>query len=153
MIRGTRAAGVAAAREDAATLRRERRLEGSIGRLPKRVQSTMRWLRRPSSRWVRLPVGVLLVCGGLLGFLPLLGFWMLPLGLVLLAEDLPPFRRVRDAVLDWIERRRPHWIATRTPIAPSGPSAAHHPVDRRRQARHAGRASQFCLSRRRRDAI
>jgi hypothetical protein len=91
---------------DEATRRHERQLERMIGRLPTRMQSAVRWLRRPSSRWVRLPAGVLLVCSGMLGFLPLLGFWMLPLGLVLLAEDLPPLRRARDAVLDWIERRR-----------------------------------------------
>jgi len=30
---------------------------------------------------------------GALGFLPILGFWMIPLGLALLATDIPPFRR------------------------------------------------------------
>src|SRR5215467_15648034 len=28
--------------------------------------------------------------GGVFGFLPVLGFWMFPLGLVLLADDVPP---------------------------------------------------------------
>ncbi|HKN29213.1 MAG TPA: DUF2892 domain-containing protein [Roseiarcus sp.] len=81
-----------------------------IDRLPDRVQTTTRWLRRPSSRLVRIPAGVLLVGGGFLGMLPLLGFWMLPLGLMLLAEDIGPLRRVRNRVLNWIERRRPHWF-------------------------------------------
>ena len=37
--------------------------------------------------------------GGMLGFLPVLGVWMLPLGLALLAYDVPPMRRplARDA--------------------------------------------------------
>jgi hypothetical protein len=88
----------------------ERRLDRLIDRLPSRVQTATRWLRRPSSRLVRMPVGVLLVGGGFLGMLPLFGFWMLPLGLMLLAEDMRPLRRARDRVLDWIERRRPHWF-------------------------------------------
>ncbi len=89
---------------------RQRRLESLIERLPQRVQAGVRWLRRPSSRWVRFPVAVLLMAGGFLGFLPVLGLWMLPLGLVLLAEDLPPVRRAVDRVLEWLEQRRPHWF-------------------------------------------
>jgi hypothetical protein len=95
---------------DAAAQQREQRLERLIDRLPRRLQPATRWLRRPSSRWVRIPVGVLLLGGGVLAILPLFGVWMLPLGLVLLAEDVPPLRRVRDRLLDWIERRRPHWL-------------------------------------------
>lgn len=89
----------------------ERRLEGLIDRLPNGIQPATRWLRRPSSRWIRIPASLLLVGGGLLGFLPFLGFWMLPLGLALLAEDLPPLRRARDRILDRIERHRPLWFA------------------------------------------
>lgn len=89
----------------------DRRVERLIDRLPNRVQATTRWLRRPSSRWVRVPTGVLLVFGGLLSILPLFGVWMLPLGLMLLAEDMPPLRRARDHILDRIERHRPHWFA------------------------------------------
>ncbi len=37
-------------------------------------------------------MGVLLIFGGILGFLPVLGFWMIPLGLALLATDIPPLR-------------------------------------------------------------
>ena len=42
----------------------------------------------------RLPVAIFLVICGILGFLPVLGFWMLPLGLLLLAIDLPALRPV-----------------------------------------------------------
>ena len=86
------------------------RLERLIQRLPQRAQQTIGWLRRPSSRWVRLPAGVLLIVGSLLSLLPVFGLWMLPLGLMLLAEDMPPLRRAADRLLDWLERRRPHWF-------------------------------------------
>lgn len=70
----------------------------------------MGWLRRPSSRWLRLPVGLLLVAGGLLGFLPVLGFWMLLPGLLLLALDVPflrlPLRVAIVRVGRWAARFR-----------------------------------------------
>lgn len=47
---------------------------------------------------VRVLLGLLLVGLGLLGFLPVLGFWMIPLGLALIATDIPPFGR-------WLRRR------------------------------------------------
>lgn len=92
------------------TRQRERRLERLVARLPVRLQSAARWLRRPSSRWARIPTGILLIAGGMLSILPLLGIWMLPLGLILLSEDVGPLRRARERTLDWIERRRPHWL-------------------------------------------
>ena len=43
-----------------------------------------------SRPWLRNSLGFSLVVGGVLGpFLPLLGLWMLPLGLVLLSTDFP----------------------------------------------------------------
>jgi hypothetical protein len=74
------------------------------------MQGAITWLRRPSSRWARIPAGVLFVIGGVFSILPVLGLWMLPVGLVLLAEDVPPLRRLTDRCLRWIERRRPHWF-------------------------------------------
>lgn len=38
---------------------------------------------------VRVPLALLLILGGLVSFLPFLGLWMLPLGLLLLAVDVP----------------------------------------------------------------
>ena len=89
---------------------RERRLELLVRRLPFRIQSAVRWLRRPDARWVRIPAGLLLMAASLLSILPIFGLWMLPLGLVLLAEDVPPLRRATGRVLAWIERRHPHWL-------------------------------------------
>jgi hypothetical protein len=36
---------------------------------------------------------------------------MLPVGLALLADDVPPLRSLRRRTLDWIESHRPHWLA------------------------------------------
>jgi len=68
------------------------RLARLIDQLPKPVRSTVRFLQQPSRRWLRLPMGVLLTFGGLLGFLPIVGFWMLPIGLALLADDVQLLR-------------------------------------------------------------
>ena len=49
----------------------------------------------PRNMLLRVGFGILCVIGGFLGFLPILGFWMLPLGLLILSIDLPPVRRFR----------------------------------------------------------
>lgn len=97
--------------------RDERRLNHQLDRierpLPTVVRRSLRWLREPSSRWVRVPAGLLLIIGGMFSILPVLGLWMLPLGLLLLAQDLPFMRRpVRRALL-WTERRWLRWQRSR----------------------------------------
>ena len=86
------------------------RLDKLVHRLPPRVGNTVTYLLKPSSRWVRIPSGALLIVGGVLSFLPVLGVWMLPLGLALLAEDVPALRSSRSKVLDWVERKKPQWL-------------------------------------------
>ena len=61
--------------------------EGLERELPDRMVRAIRWLRDPSSRWIRLPLGLLFIIGGLLWFLPVLGIELLPIGLLLIAED------------------------------------------------------------------
>jgi hypothetical protein len=70
-------------------------------------------LLRPSARWFRIPAGLLLIIGGILAILPVFGLWMLPLGLLLLAEDIGPLRRGSGRVLAWVEERHPTWMAPR----------------------------------------
>ncbi|RDJ13412.1 hypothetical protein [Rhizobium grahamii] len=60
----------------------------------------------PRSRIARLTIGVLLIFGGVLGFLPVLGFWMLPLGFILLSHDLHLVRRMRRRFSVWWTKRR-----------------------------------------------
>jgi hypothetical protein len=95
----------------AASQHHEQRIERLIGRLPEKLQTIIRWLRRPGLRWIRVPAGLLFIVGAFLSILPVFGIWMLPLGLMFLAEDISPVRRVRERFLDWIERHRPHWFA------------------------------------------
>jgi hypothetical protein len=80
-----------------------------IDRLPRRLRPVVR--RCYASRWLRVPLGLLLAAGGLLAILPFFGLWMLPLGLLVLSEDVPGLRRARGRLLDCIERRRPAWFA------------------------------------------
>ena len=69
-------------------------------------------LRRHPNAWIRRSVGVTLIIGGILGFLPILGFWMLPLGLLVFSDDIP-----------WVQRQRRQldvswgrwWKKVRTP--------------------------------------
>lgn len=66
-------------------------------------------LKRHPSPWVRRGAGVALILGGLLGFLPVLGFWMLPLGLILLSDDIPWLRRARRRAQVLVQRRWERW--------------------------------------------
>ena len=49
----------------------------------------------------RILIGCLLILGGFLGFLPVLGFWMVPLGLVVLSYDIPRVRLFRQKFMAW----------------------------------------------------
>jgi hypothetical protein len=66
------------------------------------------WLRKPSSILVRIPLAILLIVGGIFSFLPILGLWMLPLGLLLFAQDVPFLQTPMAKALGWIERK---WLA------------------------------------------
>jgi hypothetical protein len=70
-----------------------------------------RSIKLPQSRPLRITLGVALVLAGALGgWLPILGFWMVPLGLVVLSVDIPSVRRRRRkaavALLGWWRGRK-----------------------------------------------
>jgi hypothetical protein len=88
----------------------ERRLERLIGHLPRGMAAAIHWSRDPRRFWLRVPLGVLLFCGGFLAILPVFGVWMTPLGLVLLAQDFGPIRRLVYRLVNWTARRRPRWF-------------------------------------------
>lgn len=69
--------------------------------VPAWLASAMRWLRHPSSRWLRIPAGLLLMLGGVFAILPVFGIWMLPLGLMLLAADIPFLRQPMARFAMW----------------------------------------------------
>jgi hypothetical protein len=62
----------------------------------------------PHNRILRIALGVLLIVAGVAGFLPILGFWMIPLGLGILSIDVPIVRRwtrrSKVAFLRWWRR-------------------------------------------------
>lgn len=83
----------------------DRHFDWIAERLPEKGARFVRWVRQPSSRWVRIPLALLLVAGGILSFLPILGLWMLPLGLLLIAQDVPFLQKPLADALGWIERK------------------------------------------------
>ena len=60
----------------------------------------------PRSRRLRVAIGVALCILGVFGFLPILGFWMIPLGLLILSYEFAVVRRLRRRMVVWWERRR-----------------------------------------------
>jgi hypothetical protein len=61
-------------------------------------------------RLLRLPLAVLLIVASAFAFLPVLGLWMLPLGVLLLAVDLPPLRSPTSALVIRARRRLGLWM-------------------------------------------
>jgi len=56
--------------------------------------------------WVRRLVGVSLVIGGILGpVLPILGLWMLPMGVIVLIIDAPSLRPMRRRYNAWWRKK------------------------------------------------
>ena len=88
----------------------ERRLEKLIAKLPPRMAGFIHWLRNPKRLWLRVPLGILFILAGFLWFLPILGLWMMPLGIVLLTQDFGPARRVVYRLINRIAERRPRWF-------------------------------------------
>jgi hypothetical protein len=76
--------------------------------VPDSIARQIRNLRHPHARWVRIPAGVLLILGGVFSILPVLGIWMLPLGLLLIAYDVPILRRPVGRFTIWAARK---WAA------------------------------------------
>jgi hypothetical protein len=84
--------------------------------LPPRLGRWLAWLRSPQATWVRIPVGLLFIAASVFWFLPIVGIEMLPLGLLLLAQDLPWLRRPVGLLIlfllkQW--RRLRHWQRAR----------------------------------------
>ena len=62
---------------------------------------TLKWGRDHVAPGIRSLIGVAFMVGGVFGFLPILGFWMIPLGAAFIMLDIPFMRHKID---DWIER-------------------------------------------------
>ncbi|NNU80189.1 hypothetical protein HMH01_07025 [Halovulum dunhuangense] len=64
-----------------------------------KFRALLRRIGRHVPPGMRLVVGLLLMAGGLLAFLPVLGIWMLPLGIAVAALDVRTIQR-------WWRRQR-----------------------------------------------
>ncbi len=88
-------------------------------RVPIKIVRAIRWLREPSSFPVRLVVALLLILGGIFSFLPVLGLWMLPLGLMFIAQDVTFLRKPLVITLNWVEAKwqllKVRWRTWRNP--------------------------------------
>ncbi len=71
--------------------RRLRRLQQKIHKLPHPVRTL---------------IGILLLLGGFLWFLPILGLWMIPLGLLVLSLDFRWARRGYLTTMVWLRKWR-----------------------------------------------
>jgi hypothetical protein len=78
-----------------------------------------RTIHLPHSKPLRIAIGVLLIFFGIFGFLPVLGFWMVPLGLLVLSVDIPRVRRWRRRFAVWFSRRYPG-LAARLHVRSNG---------------------------------
>lgn len=67
----------------------------------------------PQSKPLRIGLGVLFVLGGVLGFLPIVGFWMIPVGLLILSADSALLRKQTRKLSVWWGRRRERTNAKR----------------------------------------
>jgi len=73
---------------------------------PRKIQVFGREFSMPRSRALRVTIGVVLIVLGCFGFLPVLGFWMIPLGLLILSYEFHWIRRMRRRFAVWWQRRR-----------------------------------------------
>ncbi|WP_174873165.1 hypothetical protein [Enterovirga aerilata] len=74
----------------------QRHVPGWLGRVVGRV-------RHPSSRWWRIPLGLAFIVSSLFWFLPVVGIEFLPLGLLLIAQDVPFLRGPVGRSALWLE--------------------------------------------------
>ena len=82
-------------------------------KMPDSLARAIGWLVSPSAILIRLPLGLLCRAGGIFSVLPLLGIWMLPLGVLLIAVDVPWVRRWVIRTWPRIEARWRLWRARR----------------------------------------
>lgn len=60
-----------------------------------RIRRLLAQVNRRVPPGLRLILGLLLIAGGVLGFLPVLGFWMVPLGAGIVWLDFRALRKAR----------------------------------------------------------
>jgi hypothetical protein len=79
------------------------RIDRLSTKLPARLRVMVEWLREPRRRISRILAALLFILGGIFSILPILGIWMLPLGLALLSQDVPWLKAPLETSARWIE--------------------------------------------------
>lgn len=79
--------------------------EGLEQQAPNRITPIIHWLRDPKSRIVRIPIGILLILASFFWFLPVLGMELFPIGLLLIAQDVPVLQRPVGKMMLWLEQK------------------------------------------------
>jgi hypothetical protein len=70
--------------------------------LPNWLARTIHWLRGPTAKWLRIGAGVFFVACSVFWFMPVVGIEFLPLGLLLLAIDIPFLRQPVGRATLWL---------------------------------------------------
>lgn len=94
------------------SIRHKRRLDRQLAALATRSAMLRRLAAQEHGRagmFIRVPLGIFLVAGGFLAILPFFGLWMIPLGLLVLAIDLPPLRPFVSAFIIRLRRKWMLW--------------------------------------------
>ncbi len=86
--------------------------------LPSPLAGALHWMHQPRARWVRIPLGILCIAASVFWFLPVLGLEFLPIGLLLIAQDVPFLRRPAGRMMLWLLDRlssmKRRWRSWRT---------------------------------------
>lgn len=98
------------AQEDQAQKELDQAYEGLEQETPDWVSRMIRWLRSPQSRYVRIPLAILFIAQSFFFFLPLAGIEFLPIGLLLIAQDVPFLKRPVARAMLWLEKK---WVEFR----------------------------------------
>jgi uncharacterized membrane protein len=100
----------------------EQAFDGLEQQTPERLSRVIRWLRDPKSRKIRIPLGILFILASFLWFLPVLGVEFFPIGLLLIAQDVPFLRRPVAKMMLWLERT---WAEQHRKLARKGAWAGY----------------------------
>jgi hypothetical protein len=100
------------------------------GELKRRIAATcyraLYWGQNHVAPGMRSLIGFMLMVGGVFGFLPVLGFWMFPLGIAFVALDVPMARHKID---DWMTALAREARLTHVSPAEKSPPADDQPAD------------------------
>jgi uncharacterized protein (DUF2062 family) len=99
------------------TRKHEYRLRRQVSAMTRKAPWSERYVEpmMQGKLWIlRLPVALFLIVGSFLAVLPFFGLWMLPLGLLLLAVDVPVLRPTVSAAIIRVRRRLGRWMRPRS---------------------------------------